>query len=108
MVSIPPALGASAAVIALFGDPMRRFLLSALFLCVSTCMAQSPAPASGKTKVLWQKLEASIEQLDQHLDGVMGVAIEDLNTGDHYFLHEDEVFAQASSIKITVLANLYL
>jgi len=38
----------------------------------------------------------------------MGVAIEDLATGDHYFLHEDEVFAQASSIKITVLANLYL
>lgn len=38
----------------------------------------------------------------------MGVAIEDLSTGDHYFLHEDEVFAQASSIKITVLANLYL
>jgi len=31
-----------------------------------------------------------------------------LTTGDHYFLREDEVFAQASSIKITVLANLYL
>jgi len=38
----------------------------------------------------------------------MGVAIEDLANGDHYFLHEDEVFAQASSIKIAVLANLYL
>jgi len=38
----------------------------------------------------------------------MGVAIQDLTTGDHYLLHEDEVFAQASSIKITVLANLYL
>ena len=38
----------------------------------------------------------------------MGVAIEDLTTGDHFFLREDEVFAQASSIKITVLANLYL
>ena len=36
------------------------------------------------------------------------LAIEDLTTGDHFFLHEDEVFAQASSIKITVLANLYL
>src|SRR5215472_10906939 len=107
MVSSPPVLGASAATIALFGDPiMRRFLLSVL--CVSTCLAQNPAPSSGKTKVLWQKLEASIEQVDQHLDGVMGIAIEDLNTGDHYFLHEDEVFAQASSIKITVLANLYL
>ncbi len=77
-------------------------------LIVSSCFAQGPAPSSGKAKVLWQKLEASIEQVDQHLDGVMGIAITDLNTGDHYFLHEDEVFAQASSIKITVLANLYL
>jgi beta-lactamase class A len=38
----------------------------------------------------------------------MGLAIEDLTNGDHFFLHEDEVFAQASSIKITVLADLYL
>ena len=37
----------------------------------------------------------------------MGLAIEDLNTGDHLFLHEDEVFPQASSIKIAVLAELY-
>ncbi len=71
-------------------------------------MAQTAAPSAGKQKVLWQKLEASIDQVDQHLDGVMGLAIEDLNTGDHFLLHEDEVFAQASSIKITVLANLYL
>jgi len=79
---------------------------------MSICFAQSenvPGPASGgKPKALWQKLESSIEQIDRHLDGVMGVAIEDLATGDHYFLHEDEVFAQASSIKIAVLANLYL
>jgi len=61
-----------------------------------------------KHQILWQKLGASIGEIDQHLDGVMGVAMEDLTTGDHYFLHEDEVFAQASSIKITVLANLYL
>src|SRR5215475_6839398 len=82
-----------------------------LLLCgaiwVGSVVAQTPA-TSAKQKVLWQKLEASIEQVDQHLDGVMGIAIEDLTTGDHYFLHEDEVFAQASSIKITVLANLYL
>src|SRR5579859_7962552 len=83
---------------------MKRVLCFVLSL--SSCFAQSPS--AGKQKVLWQKLEASIQQVDQHLDGVMGVAIEDLTTGDHYFLHEDEVFAQASSIKITVLANLYL
>jgi beta-lactamase class A len=83
-----------------------------LILCfavlLSTCLAQSAVPSAGKQKVLWQKLEAGIQQVDQHLDGVMGLAIEDLTTGEHYFLHEDEVFAQASSIKITVLANLYL
>lgn len=66
------------------------------------------AQKSEKQKVLWQKLDASIRDVDAHLDGVMGVAIEDLTTGDQYFLHENEVFAQASSIKITVLANLYL
>ncbi|MBZ5685148.1 MAG: class A beta-lactamase-related serine hydrolase [Acidobacteriia bacterium] len=83
---------------------MQRLLC--FFLLLSTCLAQS-AP-SAKQKVLWQKLESKIEQVDRNLDGVMGVAIEDLTTGDHYFLREDEVFAQASSIKITVLANLYL
>ena len=85
---------------------MRFFLCCVLFL--STSFAQAAAPSAAKQKILWLKLEASIEQVDQHLDGVMGVAIEDLTTGDHYFLHEDEVFAQASSIKIAVLANLYL
>ena len=84
---------------------MKLFLSCLLLL--STCVAQN-AISSGKQKVLWHKLEQKIEQVDQQLDGVMGVAIEDLSNGDHYFLHEDEVFAQASSIKITVLANLYL
>jgi len=77
-------------------------------LLVAACLAQSAAPSAGKQKVLWQKLETQIQDVDQRLDGVMGVAIEDLATGDHFLLHEDEVFAQASSIKITVLADLYL
>lgn len=78
-----------------------------LLLLTCTCAGQT-ATASGKQKILWQKLEAQIQDIDQHLDGVMGLAIEDLTTADHFYLHEDEVFAQASSIKITVLANLYL
>ena len=85
---------------------MKLLLFYALLLC--TCIAQTAAPPSSKQRALWQKLEANIQAIDQHLDGVMGVAVEDLTTGDHFFLREDEVFAQASSIKITVLANLYL
>ena len=88
----------------------ERLLKRALIciLLVGFCLAQTQPPSVGQQKVLWQKLEASIRDIDEHLDGVMGVAIEDLTTGDHYFLHEDEVFAQASSIKIAVLADLYL
>jgi beta-lactamase class A len=91
---------------------VKLFLCWALFL--ATCVAQTAnnpgaaSPLTAKQKVLWQKLEASIHEVDSHLDGVMGLAIEDLNSGEHLFLHEDEVFAQASSIKIAVLANLYL
>ena len=87
-----------------------RFLFGTILLCATavTQTATAPASSSVKPQILWQKLGASIQDVDQHLDGVMGVAIEDLTTGDHFFLREDEVFAQASSIKITVLANLYL
>lgn len=84
---------------------MKPFLIC--FLVLSACAAQN-APSGGKQRVLWQKLGQKIEEIDRQLDGVMGVSIQDLTTGDHYLLHEDEVFAQASSIKITVLANLYL
>jgi beta-lactamase class A len=82
--------------------------LVCVFLLASACIAQSAPPSAGKQQILWQKLQSQIQEIDQHLDGVMGIAIEDLTGGDHFFLHENEVFAQASSIKITVLANLYL
>jgi beta-lactamase class A len=87
--------------------------LVCVFLFMAACVAQTgnpPAvvPTTEKQKVLWQKLESEIKDVDHHLDGMMGVAIEDLKTGDQFFLHENEIFAQASSIKITVLADLYL
>jgi beta-lactamase class A len=90
---------------------LRR--LFCCFLLAATAIGQSPSAstspvANEKQKALWQKLEATVHEIDQHLDGVMGVAIEDLNTGEQFFLHENEVFAQASSIKIAVLGNLYL
>jgi len=82
--------------------------LLACFLLSAACLAQSAVPSGVKQKMLWQKLATKIEEIDGHLDGVMGVVIQDLTSGDHYYLHEDEVFAQASSIKIAVLADLYL
>ncbi len=60
-----------------------------------------------KEQILWQKLEAAINEVDRNLDGVMGVAILDLSTGQKYLLRADEVLPTASSIKIAVLAELY-
>src|SRR5690348_7816869 len=37
----------------------------------------------------------------------MGLAVKDLTSGDEFFINPDEVMPQASSIKITVLAELY-
>ena len=57
--------------------------------------------------MLWTKLEQSILEIDRNLDGAMGVAIVDLTDGHKYLLHANDVFPQASSIKICVLAELY-
>ncbi len=92
---------------------MKHLLCCLVLISLSFAQTSNPSTASPsspqqeKQKVLWQKLEANIHEIDQHLDGVMGVALEDLTTGDQFFLHENEVFAQASSIKIAVLAELY-
>lgn len=77
-----------------------------VFLLAGAAFAQTPT-AEAKRQVLWQKLEASINEVDRNLDGVMGVAIYDLTDHQQYFLHADEVFPTASSIKIAVLAELY-
>ena len=83
-----------------------RFVAS--FCCLLWGAAAAQAPSSQeKQQALWQKLETSIGDVDRNLDGAMGVAILDLTDGHKYLLHPNDVFAQASSIKICVLAELY-
>jgi beta-lactamase class A len=81
---------------------LRHFIYFLLLL--ATASAQTTAT---KQQLLWQKLESSITEVDRNLDGVLGVAILDLTSGQKFLLHPDEIFPQASSIKIAVLAELY-
>lgn len=76
-------------------------------LCVLVLLGCSLAQANDKQQVLWQKLETTINTEAQKLDGVMGVTVLDLKTGHEIWLLPDEVFAQASSIKVALLAELY-
>ena len=92
---------------------MKRLasVLGVLLVAVSA-MAQQAAccpdtPTTDKQKALRDKMEADVHRIADKLDGVMGVAILDLKSGDTILLHPDDVFAQASSIKIAVLAELY-
>ena len=94
--------------------PQKRnaALLTLACLCLtwglSASAQTSPPPPTEKQTVLWMKLEKSILDIDRSLDGVIGVAIVDLTDGHKYLLHANDVFPQASSIKICVLAELYL
>jgi beta-lactamase class A len=65
-------------------------------------------PQAIKRQVLWQKLQHDLHGIDEKLDGVMGLAVKDLASGEEFFINGDEVMPQASSIKIAVLANFYL
>ena len=94
---------------------LKRLFCLALLATMSACTPiatreqQTPPEktAQEKEQILWQKLEATINDADHRLDGVLGVAVLDLSTGQKYLFHADEVLPTASSIKIAILAELY-
>lgn len=102
-------------------DPEVTVLKRLFFPALLAALIWGPVPSCGqqvsqektekaaqeKEQDLWQKLEATIGEVDHNLDGVLGVAILDLATGQKYLLHADEVLPTASSIKIAILAELY-
>ena len=87
-------------------NPALRTVWSILLLLVTVVAHAAAAPAE-KQQLLWERLRGAIADAEQRLDGVLGVAILDLASGQELTLHPDEVFPQASSIKIAVLAELY-
>src|SRR5262249_15728308 len=93
----PPLVSAgSPLIMSAFRRPnLIRRLLPPVALTLALCL--SLAAQATKQQLLWQKLESSISDTDRELDGVLGVYVEDLASGEHYSLHADQVFAQASS-----------
>jgi beta-lactamase class A len=87
----------------------RGFVLASLTLIAFAAPSMTSAQQNSQEKeqILWQKLAATVNEVDRNLDGVLAVAILDLSTGQKYLLHADEVLPTASSIKIAILAELY-
>ena len=87
-------------------DIVKQLAVGVLLLA-SIAAHAADAPLNAKQQVLWDHLRVAVVEVEQHLDGVLGVAILDLDSGQQLLIHPDEVFPQASSIKIAVLAELY-
>jgi beta-lactamase class A len=91
---------------------MKGFLLLVALLSTAA-VAQSAPPTTSATnplrtrELLWQKLTNDVTKIQHDFNGVMGVTIRDLTDGHELSLNGDEVFPTASSIKISVLAELY-
>jgi len=80
------------------------YILTAWLLLMSV---QAPyLQAETKTAVLEKKLISDLRSFSDQLDGVLGLAIKDLSTGRTIFINENEIFPQASSIKMTILLEV--
>jgi len=88
---------------------MRSALLLLIVITISA-FGQTPAAPTDPIRtreLLWQKLNSDVTGIQRGFDGVMGIAIRDLTDGHEILINADEVFPTASSIKISVLAELY-
>lgn len=80
--------------------PLYVLLLGALFI------GQAKSQDLNRS-LLRNKLKSEIEKIVTGFDGVMGVAIKDLTTGEEILLNEKLIFPTGSSIKIPILIELH-
>ena len=59
-----------------------------------------------KINLLEEQLERELGKVAAQLDGVVGIAIMDLTSGRTWLCHEQELFPQASTIKIAILVEV--
>ncbi|MFN2315287.1 MAG: serine hydrolase [Gemmatimonadales bacterium] len=80
-----------------------RHLSASLLLVATAPLAAQPAHEA----IIKQKFQAELEAIAQGFDGVAGLHLVDLTSGDRFDVRGDLVFPQASAIKITILLELF-
>ena len=78
--------------------------LGALFLIHSLTITNAE---ESHPLILREKLIARITDVAAQLDGVMGLAVKDLTTGEEFLLNHKLVFPQGSSIKVAILLEVF-
>ena len=93
--------------------PRRRYarLARALLVAlVALAPAGRVAPAEGQEEhlaILRARLQADLEVVVHGYEGVAGLHVVDLTTGDRFAVRDDFVFPQASAIKVPILLELF-
>ena len=80
---------------------MKTITFSFLLLAASTTLV------SASDNSLRTKFSSRVNAICDTSDCIVGVAIKDLKSGEELLINENEVFPQASCIKIHILAELY-
>ena len=89
---------------------LRALLLSAALatLAAPRLHAQSTgAVASPLRQVLARQLQRQLDSLATATSGVVGIAVEDLATGERFGVNDSLTFPQASAIKVALLLELF-
>ena len=79
-------------------------------LALGAALLWLAAPLSAQEEhlaLLRGKLQTELEQIVDDYEGVAGIHVLDLTSGDRFRVQDDLVFPQASSIKITILLELF-
>jgi beta-lactamase class A len=89
---------------------MKKILLlmiASTILYIPGHAAPEGGAGNDPREVLRQRFQARTAQVIDSLDGVFGLVIQDLTTGETFSVNPDIVFTQASVIKVPVLVELY-
>ncbi|HEK86473.1 MAG: serine hydrolase [Candidatus Saccharicenans sp.] len=81
---------------------LSKLLIWLFILSLISSLSAESARADGKIILLQKQLATEIKSVVDSVDGVVGIAIKDLSSGYAFYLNENEVFPQASSIKIAI------
>lgn len=81
-------------------------IVALLLLSVCFVTSSSAQSSTDSRVVLRERFEKAVAQIASRVDGILGVTVLDLATGDQFSVHGKMVFTQASAIKLPILVEL--
>ncbi len=86
---------------------LAGWLLCAAGMAFCPSLRAQSQPSDPRAAALHAKLERQLEQMAAEFDGVMGIVVKDLTSGESFQVNAEMVFPQASSIKLAILTELF-